>query len=150
MKDENKRRKYKLKKQSVGNIFPLYYIIRINAFRPSVANALDEWMTFLKDNSIKDDTTAPGLVEAKEVLKRSNMSKEELSTYIRHLESMQNEKSAMRYSYASGKVDGREEGRAEGEKQKAIDIARNLKAAGLDIDFIAQNTGLTQDEIEKL
>ena len=54
-----------------------------------------------------------------------------------------------------GREEGRAEGRAEGEKlgiekgekQKALTIARNLKAAGLDIDFIAQNTGLTKDEI---
>ncbi len=53
---------------------------------------------------------------------------------------------------------GREQGRAEGEKlgiekgekQKALTIARNLKAAGLNIDFIAQNTCLTKEEILKL
>lgn len=99
--------KAKVKKQSIGDIFPVYYLIRINSFRPSVAGALEEWMTFLRDNSIKDDTTTPGLVEAKEFLKRSNMNKEELNTYIRHLESMQNEKSAMRYSHAEGKAEGR-------------------------------------------
>jgi predicted transposase/invertase (TIGR01784 family) len=68
-KDEDSRRTYKLKKQTIGNIFPEYVLIRINAFRPSIANALEEWMTFLKDNSIKDDTNVPGLIEAKEVLK---------------------------------------------------------------------------------
>ena len=43
-----------------------------------------------------------------------------------------------------------ENARKEGEKQKAVSIARNLKVAGLDIDFIAENTGLTVDEILKL
>ncbi|MBQ5512756.1 MAG: hypothetical protein IIT83_03625, partial [Bacteroidales bacterium] len=161
-KDADKRRQYKLKKQTIGDIFPEYCLIRINAFRPSIANALEEWMTFLKDNSINDDTTVPGLVEAKEVLKRSNMTEAELNTYVRHLEAMQNEKSATQYSYASGKVDGRAEGLAEGraegraeglaegEHQKSIDIARKMKSANLDVDFISNMTGLSIAEIEKI
>ena len=107
-------------------------------------------MTFLKDNSIKDDTTVPGLMEAREVLKRSNMTKAELNTYVRHLESMRNEQSATQYSYASGKVDGRAEGIAEGEKQKSIEIARNMKLANLDTDLISKMTGLTIEEIEEI
>ena len=38
----------------------------------------------------------------------------------------------------------------EGEKNKAILIAKNLKKSGLDIKFISENTGLPIDEIEKL
>ena len=158
-KDESKRRAYKLKKQTIGDIFPEYCLIRINAFRPTVANALEEWMTFLKDNSIKDDTTVPGLVEAKELLKRSNMSPTERNTYLRHLEAMQNEKSATQYSYASGKVDGRlegiEEGRAEGIAEGRADamreMARSLKSLGkMTIDEIAVITGLTSDEVKEI
>ena len=154
-KDEKKRRNYTLKPHSIGDIFPEYCLLRINAFRPSIADALEEWMTFLKDNSIRDDTTAPGLVEAKEVLKQSNMNKEERDAYIRHLESMQNEKSAMTYSFASGKAEGKEEGRAEGRAEgaraQAMESARILKSMGtVAIEQIMQATGLTQEEIAAL
>ena len=161
-KPENKRRTYKLKKQTVGNLFPEFCLLRINAFRPSVADALDEWMTFLKDNSIKDDTTAPGLVQAKEVLKISNMSKAERATYLRHREAMQNERSATRYSYASGKVDGRiegiaegraeglAEGEAKGRAEAMLETARKLKSMGLPIEEIAAATNLAPDEIAKI
>ena len=44
----------------------------------------------------------------------------------------------------------RKEGKLEGEKNKAISIAKNLKKSGLDIRFISENTGLPIDEIEKL
>ena len=44
----------------------------------------------------------------------------------------------------------RKEGKLEGEKNKAILIAKNLKKSGLDIKFISENTGLPIDEIEKL
>ena len=45
---------------------------------------------------------------------------------------------------------GMEEGRAEGERSKAIAIARSLKASGLDAEFIAKNTGLSISEINTL
>ena len=45
---------------------------------------------------------------------------------------------------------GIEEGRLEGERDKSILIAKNLKKSGLDIKFISENTGLTIKEIEKL
>ncbi|MBQ3656180.1 MAG: hypothetical protein II956_04935 [Bacteroidales bacterium] len=39
------------------------------------------------------------------------------------------------------------EGRAEGGKQKALSIARAMKQHGDDLDYIALITGLTKDEI---
>ena len=44
----------------------------------------------------------------------------------------------------------REEGKLEGERDKSISIAKNLKKSGLDIKFISENTGLSIEEIEKL
>jgi hypothetical protein len=43
-----------------------------------------------------------------------------------------------------------EEGRKEGEKQKAIAIAINLLNSGVDIEIIIKSTGLTKEEIEDL
>ena len=43
-----------------------------------------------------------------------------------------------------------EKAKNEGEKNKAIAIARELKKEGLAIDFIAKTTKLTFKEIEKL
>ncbi|MEI0540383.1 Rpn family recombination-promoting nuclease/putative transposase [Brachyspira pulli] len=45
---------------------------------------------------------------------------------------------------------GREEGREEGEKNKAISIAKSLKKSGLDAKFISENTGLSIEEIKNL
>ncbi|MEI0491700.1 Rpn family recombination-promoting nuclease/putative transposase [Brachyspira intermedia] len=41
-------------------------------------------------------------------------------------------------------------GREEGEKNKAISIAKSLKKSGLDAKFISDNTGLSIEEINKL
>ena len=42
------------------------------------------------------------------------------------------------------------QGKLEGEKNKSILIAKNLKNSGLDIKFISENTGLSIEEVEKL
>ena len=59
---------------------------------------------------------------------------------------------------AEGHAAGLSEGRAEGEAiglekgaaQKQREIAKNLKHAGIPVDVIAENTGLTAEEIENL
>ena len=43
-----------------------------------------------------------------------------------------------------------ETARMEGEKRKAVEIAKNLLASGLAIDLIVQATGLTSTEIQQL
>lgn len=45
---------------------------------------------------------------------------------------------------------GEKKGRAEGEANKSKEIARNLKALGLDTEVIAQTTGLSLEEITNL
>ena len=42
---------------------------------------------------------------------------------------------------------GHKEGREEGREEKAYEIARKMIAKGLDVDTIADLTGLTMDEI---
>jgi predicted transposase/invertase (TIGR01784 family) len=49
-----------------------------------------------------------------------------------------------------GRLEGLQKGRLEGKREEAIAIARNLKAKGLSVDLIAETTGLSAEEIEKL
>lgn len=49
-----------------------------------------------------------------------------------------------------GLEQGRNEGLAEGAEQEKRKIAKNLKQAGISIDVIAENTGLSAEEIEAL
>ena len=57
---------------------------------------------------------------------------------------------SMEYKLREGIRIGKEEGRAEGEHQKALSVARAMKQHGDDIDYIAAITGLTPDEIAAL
>ena len=51
---------------------------------------------------------------------------------------------------SEGEAIGLKKGRNEGAVQKQREIAKNLKHAGIPIAVIAENTGLTAEEIEKL
>ena len=48
------------------------------------------------------------------------------------------------------KEKGKEEGRQEGERKKQIEIAKKLQKKNMSITEIAEITGLTKEEIEKL
>ncbi len=51
---------------------------------------------------------------------------------------------------SEGEAIGLKKGRSEGAAQKQREIAKNLKHAGISVDVIAENTGLTAEEIENL
>ena len=58
--------------------------------------------------------------------------------------------SAEKKGHAEGLAEGLAEGRAEGRSSENNEIAKKMKAKGQPTDFIADNTGLTIEEIEKL
>ncbi|MBR7018581.1 MAG: Rpn family recombination-promoting nuclease/putative transposase [Prevotella sp.] len=51
---------------------------------------------------------------------------------------------------AEGRAEGIKEGKEQGRKEAQLDIARNFKQSGIPIDVIAQNTGLSIEEINSL
>lgn len=73
----NVRQRNAIVKKSPNEIFPEYILIRVNEFNKVATSPLEEWMNYLKEGVIHEDTTAPGLQEAKERLKYYNMSKPE-------------------------------------------------------------------------
>lgn len=125
-----------------AEIFPEYYLIRVNEFNQVAVTPLEEWIEYLKDGTIRSDTTAPGLSEAREKLLYFNMSDEERRAYDEHLSDIMIQNDAL---------DGAKlEGRLEGELIKQKEIAANMKKIGCDIQLISQATGLSSEEIEKL
>jgi predicted transposase/invertase (TIGR01784 family) len=50
----------------------------------------------------------------------------------------------------TAREEGREEGRVEGINARNIEIARGMKAKGIDLSLIQQITGLSEEEIQKL
>ena len=68
-----------------AEIFPEYILIRVNEFDKVASTPLDEWIEYLKDGTIRPDTTVPGLREAREKLKYDSMTRGERYAYEEHL-----------------------------------------------------------------
>jgi len=123
-------------------IFPEYYVIKVNQFDDIAKDSLDEWIYYLKNNDIPDEFNAKGLLQAREILKLDNLSESERSQYIQHLENLSYKASMVR----TWKIEEEEYLI----KNRNKEIARNALNMGLDIDSIIKLTGLSKSEIEKL
>ncbi len=142
--------KQTFKADTVSQLYPEYYILKVNDFNSVAKSPLEEWIYYLNTGEIPDNATAPGLDKAREQLKLDKMSKEELKAYYRHLDNIVILKSNIFTEREEGRVEGRAEGRAEGEKSKQLEIARNLKRMGLSIADTCKATGLSAEEVERL
>ena len=136
--------------REVGDIFPEYYLLCVDKFDKLAVNHLDEWIDFLKTGEIKDSADAPGLSVARECLNLDKLSVAEKRDYDRHMDNLRYQRSVIKTGYDDGLQEGRAEGRAEGEQKTKIGMAMKLLALGVPIDTIAQASGLTREEIEKL
>jgi predicted transposase/invertase (TIGR01784 family) len=115
------------KKNAIHHIYPEYYLIKVNQFDDIAKDTLDEWIYFLKNETIKDGFKAKGLVEAKEKLDSMKMNKEERLIYDRYVEDIRYRNSILHSNYSMGKIEGKMEGKIEGiqiGKEEGIQIGK--------------------------
>lgn len=140
--------------KDAGDIFPEYYVLRVNDFDKVAKTPLDEWIKFLKTGEIDKEATAKGLPEARERLRIDTLPDAEKRAYYRDMEALRYQRSVIKTGWDEGHTKGFKEGeakgRAEGEKEKAKEIAKKMKDMGLPVKEIAQYTQLTQEEIKQL
>ena len=105
------------RKWPAGNIFPEYYLIRVNQFNELAKTPIEEWMEYIKDGVIKDDTTVPGLQEAREKLRYISMTANERLAYERHLDNIRIQNDVINTAKNDGFAEGEEQGFAKGEEQ---------------------------------
>ena len=140
--------------QKVSDIFPEYYILKVNGFDDIAKNSLDEWIYFLKNSEIRSEFKAKGLVKAAQELDILKLSKEERAEYESFIEDRRVGESSVKTSWlegkAEGKIEGKAEGKAEGKSERNIEIAREMLHDGESVEKIIKYTGLTYEKIESL
>lgn len=154
--------KQTFKVDAVSELYPEYYILKVNDFNRWSKLPLDQWIYFLNTGEIPADATAPGLPEARERLKLDKLSKDELRAYYRHLDNIvilrdniytEREEGRLE-GRAEGRLEGREEGRAEGRAEGITkgktEVAAKMKALNLPVEIIMQATGLSKEDIDNL
>ena len=125
--------------KTAADIFPEYYIIRVNEFNDMATTPLEEWMDYLKNARIRPDTTTPGLQEARKKLNILRMNHQERLAYERVLIGQMNENE----SFETARHDGFEEGLEEGRRKAIKEMTQRLIDAGIDPKVIAKATGTT-------
>lgn len=131
---------------AVSDLYPEYYILKVNDFDRWSKVPLEQWIYFLNTGDIPADATAPGLEEAREKLRIERMSKAELAAYYHHLDNVV----VLRDNILTARGEGRMEGLAEGEAKERLKNAKAMKEKGIAMDVIAEITGLTSEEIQSL
>lgn len=102
------------------------------------------WLRFLTEINDKTQEVPAELLESPEIskaleeVKISAFTAEELRAYDKFWDRVSSEKTLMEGRYDEGKQD------------KALEIAQNLKSAGMDVDTICKMTGLSKEKIEEL
>ena len=163
-------KKQTFKVDTVSQLYPEYYILKVNDFNQVAKSPLEEWIYYLNTGDIPDSATAPGLTEARERLKLDKMTKAELDAYYRHLDNIVilkdnifTERAEGRAEgHAEGRVEGHAEGRVEGHAEGRVEginegrleekreAASNMKTLNIPLDVISQVTGLSIEEIKAL
>ena len=142
--------KQTFKADTVSQLYPEYYILKVNGFNQVAKSPLEEWIYYLNTGEIPSNATAPGLDEARQKLKLAMMTRNELAAYYRHLDNIVILRNNIITEREEGRAEGRDEGREEGAMNKAIEVARFLKASGSPIELIMGATGLTKEEIDNI
>ena len=112
------------------------------------------WLRFLTE--INDHTQEvpaellenPEISKALEEVKISAFTDDELRAYDKFWDRVSSEKTLMEGRYDEGLKQGMEVGKQAGLEEKALEIAKKMKAAGMDVDTISKMTGVKKEEIE--
>ncbi|WYD80282.1 MAG: Rpn family recombination-promoting nuclease/putative transposase [Candidatus Electrothrix gigas] len=134
---ENQQALYNTKK--IHQIFPEYYLIKVNNFDDIANDTFDEWIYFLKNEEIKENFKAKGLIKAKQELDILKLPEQERLAYEKYQDDLHYQASMVESSYTIGKL-----------KEKRKISVNLLKAGLLDTQMIADMTGLTLEEVEAL
>ncbi len=138
----SEKQKQTFVKQEVADIFPEYYLLKVNQFNDIAKDTLDEWVYFLKNSEVKDNFKAKGLKEANDVLDIMRLEKEDQYGYNRYLDSL--------HLKASEVFSLQTEAEFKAKDERSIEIAKKLIIKGSDNEFISEATDLTIEKIQEL
>ena len=136
------KQKETFSKEEVYEIFPEYYILKVNQFNDIAKDTLDEWIYFLKNSEVKDEFNAKGLKEANDVLDIMRLPADDQYGYNRYLDSLHLKASEVFSLQSEAEFKVRED--------EKIEIAKNLITKGLDNDLIFFSTSLPIEKIQEL
>jgi predicted transposase/invertase (TIGR01784 family) len=138
----SRKQKLTFLKDQVSDIFPEYYLLKVNQFDDNAKDTLDEWIYFLKNSEVKDSFKAKGLKEAGEVLDIMRLPAVDQYGYNRYLDSL--------HLKASELFSLQTEAEFKAKDERSIENAINGINEGFDDITIHKITKLTIEKIIEL
>lgn len=148
---KNQMREFEV--DDIADIFPQYYLLKVNNFNDVAKDSLDEWIYFLKNSEVPENFHAKGIDEAREKLRIEQLSQSEKISYEIFAKNRRIERSVLETAWKNGERKGMEKGMQQGlEKGKQMgikDLVLRMHAQSLDIEKIAQFTGLPIEQVRE-
>ena len=133
-----------------GDVFPEYFVLRVEDFDAVAKTPLDEWIHFLKTEEIPSGFSAPGLAEARERLQESKLTSTERTAYERHYKDLRIRNSEIETAFRHGTSFGEKRGEKRGVKQGLKQAALAMLADGMPSETVAKYTGLPAKAVKAL
>jgi predicted transposase/invertase (TIGR01784 family) len=120
------------------DILPEYFYISVPLFNDRLEKEIDDWLHVMKYDKVPPNYHSPYMSQVADKLNILKMTKEERANYSCYQKKLYNDRDELQAAEARGAA------------REKIVIAKNLLQAGLSIDVIAESTGLSIEEIQKL
>ena len=134
----------------VYQLYPEYYILKVNDFDRWSRTPLDQWLYFLANSDIPEEADAPGLKAAREKLRIAQMSRDERAAYRRYWDNRAVLLDQIVTARGEGRLEGIAEGRKEGVAEGITQTARKMLQMGIDKSLVSQTTGLSFEQLDNL
>ena len=97
--DASQQREFLVEKR---NLFPEYYLIRVDYFKDQIESDLDEWIYWLKHEEIKDEFHSKHIQKARQKFLVLQLSKKERRAYERYLMDLVRERDIIQSAQSEG------------------------------------------------
>ena len=133
---------------------------KLSEFVCKVKTSLDIWSSFLTRNNLLNpealpiEINRPEIRKALDILQHINFTQAERDAYEDRLKWLRIETNTLKKQFNDGKAEGIaegiEKGIEKGKKEKALDMAKKMLQCGMPIEDIADISGLSRKDIQKL
>ncbi len=127
----NPFQKEKFEVDTVSQLFPEYYILKVNDFDKVAKSPIEEWIYYFKTGTLPENASAPGLDKVRELLRIDRMSEADRNAYYQHLDDMARLHDTVTSGYEEGRFEGRLAGMAEGRAEGRAQGRAEGRAEGL-------------------
>ena len=140
---------------NVFEIYPEYYILKVNKFNNLAKDTLDEWIYYLKNNEIKPSFQAKGLALVQKKLEFEGLSEADRSRYVKDIENRTIERDVWETNLEEAEEKGMEKGVKKGVKKGKAEatrqgIVRALQRGKLTMEEISEDFAVSVEEVQAI